>query len=69
LFTPFTSKQSIGAAPGMKEIYPDIALLIDVTSDFFLAETSATFDDTTRTIRAVYERTGGAVLCRFHKLL
>jgi len=53
---PFTRREDIKLVPGMEEIYPRIALAIDTKSDYYAVESTATFRETAKTIRAVYRR-------------
>jgi len=69
LIRPFKQRTDIKQVPGMAALSPEVALLIDVRSDFFSVESTATFDETTRTIRAVYRRTAHSSSSLFYKAL
>ncbi|MBI4666533.1 MAG: type II secretion system minor pseudopilin GspK [Nitrospinae bacterium] len=68
LAKPFTAREDIKRIPGMNDIYPRIALAIDVRSDYYSAETQATFGETTKTIRAVYRRGAASADTIFYKV-
>lgn len=65
---PFNNIADIKRAPGMAEIYPKIALSISVKSDYFSVESSATFAETTKIIRAVYRRDALAANALYYKV-
>ncbi|MGK7345708.1 MAG: type II secretion system minor pseudopilin GspK [Candidatus Nitrospinota bacterium M3_3B_026] len=65
---PFNSRGDIKRIPGMKDIYPRIALSIDVKSGFFSVESASTFNETTKTIRAVYQRSASGTTPLHYKV-
>lgn len=66
---PFMKTTDIKKAPGMEDLYPNIALDIDTKSDHFFVTSTATFDETTRTIVSVYHRPSARLNVVYHKIL
>ncbi len=66
---PFTKREDIKQVPGVSEIYSDLALMIDASSDYYSVESTATFDETTKLIRAVYKRSATGTEVLFYKAL
>jgi len=69
LDTPFGKREDIKRIPGLGEIYPKIALSIDVKSDIFSVKSSASFNETTKTIIAIYQRNRSSVKTLFYKVM
>lgn len=65
---PFTAREDIKKVTGMSDIYPNIALAIDVRSDVFSVESQATFGETTKMIRAVHRRSSTGAETLYHRL-
>ncbi len=65
---PFQDRIDIKRIPGMDTVYPDIALAVDVKSDWFSCESSATVGETTRTIRAIFNRNSSSVTTAYVRL-
>ncbi|MBI5816325.1 MAG: type II secretion system minor pseudopilin GspK [Nitrospinae bacterium] len=66
--SPFTVKEDIKRVPGVSDLYPKISLLIGVKSDYYSAESAATFGETSRMIRAVYRRSSSSVDVLYYKV-
>lgn len=65
---PFIAREDIKRVTGMNDIYPRIALVIDVKSDVYSVESQATFGETTKMIRAVHRRSPVGVETLYHRL-
>jgi general secretion pathway protein K len=65
---PFVVREDIKKVTGMNDIYPKIALIIDVKGDVFSVESQATFGETTKMIRAVHRRSPVGVETLYHRL-
>jgi general secretion pathway protein K len=65
---PFTAREDIKKVTGMNDVYPRIALIIDVRSDVYSVESQATFGETTKIIRAVHRRGPSSVDTLYHRL-
>lgn len=65
---PFNSPADIKRVPGMADIYPRVALSIDVKSGLFSVEAASTFNETTKTIRAVYRRSAAGTETLYYKV-
>lgn len=65
---PFTAREDIKKVTGVGDIYPNIALVIDVRSDVFSVESQATFGETTKMIRAVQRRSSAGAETLYHRL-
>lgn len=68
LARPFTVREDIKKVTGMNDVYPRIALIIDVKSDVFSVESQATFGETTKMIRAVHRRSSTGAETLYHRL-
>ncbi|VAX22926.1 General secretion pathway protein K [hydrothermal vent metagenome] len=69
LVAPFTKREDVKRIPGLGEIYPTIALSIDVKSNIFSVKSSATFNETVKTIVAVYKRSSSDAKTLFYKVM
>ncbi len=69
LAAPFGKREDVKRIPGLSEIYPKIALSIDVKSNIFSVKSSATFNETVKTIVAVYKRSSSDVKTLFYKVM
>ncbi|HJM82122.1 MAG TPA: type II secretion system minor pseudopilin GspK [Nitrospinota bacterium] len=67
LIRPFKKREDIKTIAGMADIYPNIALLINVKSDYYSVDTSATFGESSRSIHAVYRRNAAGTKTLFYK--
>jgi general secretion pathway protein K len=65
---PFTVREDIKRVTGMNDVYPKIALIIDIRSDVYSVESQATFGETTKIIRAVHRRGPSGVDTLYHRL-
>ncbi|VAX17493.1 hypothetical protein MNBD_NITROSPINAE04-952 [hydrothermal vent metagenome] len=65
---PFEKREDIKRVPGMADIYPRIALDIDVKSDLYSVESSVTIGENTKIIRARYARNAVSVTTLFYKV-
>ncbi len=68
LLRPFTKREDIKLVPGMSVIYPKLALLIDTKSDYYSIESSATFGDTSKTIKGVYKRSSASADTLYYRI-
>jgi general secretion pathway protein K len=69
LITPFGKRDGIKSIPGMESAYPKIALTIDVTSNVYSVKSTATFNETTKIISAVYIRSATGVQTVYYKVM
>lgn len=69
LVAPFGKREEIKKIPGLGGVYPKIALAIDVISNFFSVRSTATFNDTTKIISAVYQRSASGARTVFYKVM
>lgn len=66
---PIRKINDIKKIPGMADLYPSLALVIDTKSDHFSVISTATFDETTRSILAVYRRPSSSLTTMYYKVL
>jgi general secretion pathway protein K len=66
---PFADRIDVKRVPGMEDIYPDIALAVDVKSDIYRIESSATVGETTKIITAILRRGTGGVETLYYRML
>ena len=66
---PVRKINDIKKIPGMADLYPALALVIDTKSDHFSVMSTATFDETTRSILAIYKRPSPLLTTVYYKVL
>ncbi|MDH5476979.1 MAG: type II secretion system minor pseudopilin GspK [Nitrospinota bacterium] len=66
---PFATINEISKAPGFSEVFPRIALMITVKSDTYSVRSSATFNETSKSIVGVYKAAGMTTKTLYYKTL
>jgi len=64
---PFAAPNDVSKVPGFPEVFPRIALLISVSSDYYSVSSNAMFNETSKTIVAVYQRNMSGVKTLYYK--